>query len=256
MPDVTPNAENRRPLTPMEKARAAAARMRPAHDTGTGTDTASPAPDTGATGHRDVAVAAGSQSGAPTGGDRVGTPGATSGTGTVAGTGATSGTGTVSGADTVSGAGTGGVPGSGGADDGVRTGGSLGAASAGPGAGETGPGGRGAAHTAHEALEGEGHGTPLLPRDECDQLESRLQHAVVGFVDGPRDAVEEADHVLEELAARFTDAVNQRRRTLRGSWQLAESGAKGRQKAATADTEQLRLALRDYRELTERLLHV
>ncbi|MER5433385.1 hypothetical protein [Streptomyces sp. NPDC002588] len=102
---------------------------------------------------------------------------------------------------------------------------------------------------------GDGHGSPLLPADESDALGSRMQHAVVGFVDGPRDAVAEADHVLEELTARFTDAVNQRRRTLRGSWQSAEAGGKG-ETATTTDTEQLRLALRDYRELTERLLHI
>jgi hypothetical protein len=66
-------------------------------------------------------------------------------------------------------------------------------------------------------------------------------------------AVEEADHVLEEVATRFTEAVKQRRRTLRTSWQ---SGDGGQTKAVSAgDTEQLRLALRDYRELTERLLH-
>jgi hypothetical protein len=91
-----------------------------------------------------------------------------------------------------------------------------------------------------------------------------MRHAVVGFVDGPRDAVEEADQVLEELAARLTDAVDRRRRTLRGSWQQpAEGGKGGKDRAATAatsaptvDTEQLRLALRDYRTLTERLLHL
>ncbi|MFK4105382.1 hypothetical protein ACI2L1_36030 [Streptomyces sp. NPDC019531] len=94
------------------------------------------------------------------------------------------------------------------------------------------------------------HETRLLPHDECDKLGMRLQHAVAGFVDEPRSAVEEADHVLEEAAARFADAVKQRRRTLRNSWQTGEG------KAATAgDTEQLRLVLRDYRELTERLLH-
>ncbi|KUO14186.1 hypothetical protein [Streptomyces sp. DSM 15324] len=99
---------------------------------------------------------------------------------------------------------------------------------------------------------GTGATTALLPQEECDELASRMRHAVVGFVDGPRDAVAEADHVLEELAERVTDAVNRRRRTLRGSWQPAD-----RESEATApDTEQLRLALRDYRELSERLLHV
>ncbi|MFJ4696514.1 hypothetical protein [Streptomyces sp. NPDC088766] len=109
--------------------------------------------------------------------------------------------------------------------------------------------GTGAAHGAHDA-----EGTSLLPHDECDKLSERMRHAVAGFVDRPHDAVEEADQVLEELAARFTDAVNSRRRTLRGSWQLAD-GKKGAV-AGTADTEQLRLALRDYRELTDRLLHL
>nr|WP_237529621.1 hypothetical protein [Streptomyces sp. SID5469] len=100
--------------------------------------------------------------------------------------------------------------------------------------------------TAHEA--------PFLPHDECDKLSLRLHHAVAGFVDEPRAAVEEADHVLEEVAARFADAVARQRRTLRTSWSAAgESGSGGH---PTVDTEQLRLTLRDYREMTERLLHM
>ncbi|MFF5367848.1 hypothetical protein [Streptomyces sp. NPDC013187] len=94
----------------------------------------------------------------------------------------------------------------------------------------------------------------LLAHEECDKLGSQLQHAVAGFVDGPRAAVEEADHVLEEIAARFTEAVTQRRRTLRHSWQTVEGGES--RSVSSADTEQLRLALKDYRELAERLLHV
>ncbi|MEU6472001.1 hypothetical protein ABZ927_04345 [Streptomyces massasporeus] len=94
----------------------------------------------------------------------------------------------------------------------------------------------------------------LLAHDDSDKLGSQLQHAVAGFVDGPREAVEEADHVLEEIAARFTEAVAQRRRTLRHSWQSVEGG-EGKS-VSSADTEQLRLALKDYRELAERLLHV
>ncbi|MCL6732747.1 hypothetical protein [Streptomyces neyagawaensis] len=91
----------------------------------------------------------------------------------------------------------------------------------------------------------------LLPHEETDKLSLRLQHAVGGFVDGPRTAVEEADQVLQEAASRFTDAINQRRRTLRSSWQTADE-----ERASSSDTEQLRLALRDYRELTERLLRL
>ncbi|MET9454191.1 hypothetical protein ABZY05_03745 [Streptomyces canus] len=100
----------------------------------------------------------------------------------------------------------------------------------------------------------ESHEARLLPHEESEKLSTRLQHAVAGFVDEPRSAVEEADHVLEEVAARFTDAVKQRRRTLRNSWQTGDGGRDDKAVGA-GDTEQLRLALRDYRELTERLLH-
>ncbi|MFI9610544.1 hypothetical protein ACIHCM_02345 [Streptomyces sp. NPDC052023] len=91
--------------------------------------------------------------------------------------------------------------------------------------------------------------SPLLSGEETGKLELRMQQAVSSFVDGPRAAIEEADHVLEEIAARFTEAVTQRRRTLRRSWESTDEAT-----TATSDTEQLRLALRDYRELAERLL--
>ncbi|MGW3628719.1 hypothetical protein ACWD7F_00895 [Streptomyces sp. NPDC005122] len=92
-------------------------------------------------------------------------------------------------------------------------------------------------------------GTALLSHDACDKYALRMRHAVGGFVDGPRASVEEADHVLEELTAQFTDAMTRRRRTLRTSWEKAGADE-------ASDTEQLRLALRDYREITERLLHL
>ena len=92
----------------------------------------------------------------------------------------------------------------------------------------------------------------LLPHEESDKLELRLRQAVSGFVDEPWDAVREADQVVEEIAGRFAEAVTRRRRTLRMSWQ---DGDEGKVKGTQPDTEQLRLALRDYRELAERLLH-
>ncbi|MFJ4520022.1 hypothetical protein ACIP4Y_03565 [Streptomyces sp. NPDC088810] len=96
-----------------------------------------------------------------------------------------------------------------------------------------------------------GTGAPLLPHEETDRWERRLREVAVGFVDDPREAVEEADRALEEITTRFTEAVTRRRRTLRMSWQ----GTEERGPAAETDTEQLRLALRDYRELAGRLLH-
>ncbi|MFF4346413.1 hypothetical protein [Streptomyces sp. NPDC001530] len=97
----------------------------------------------------------------------------------------------------------------------------------------------------------------LLREDECEKFSLRLRHAVGGFVDGPRDAVEEADHVLEELAARFTEAVAHRRRTLRTSWQPGDEATPSTPSTrSTPSTEDLRLALRDYRDMTERLLRL
>ncbi|WP_225821062.1 hypothetical protein [Streptomyces naphthomycinicus] len=84
---------------------------------------------------------------------------------------------------------------------------------------------------------------PLLPREESEQWERRIRETVGAFVEEPAAAVEQADRALEEIAARFSEAVTRRRRTLRMSWESGE-----------ADTEQLRLALRDYRELAGRLL--
>lgn len=86
---------------------------------------------------------------------------------------------------------------------------------------------------------------PLLPHAEREQWETRLLQTAAGFLEAPRTAVEEADRELEEIAARFTEAVTRRRRTLRMSWQ----------EGVESDTEQLRLALRDYEELAGRLLH-
>ncbi|CAM5370910.1 hypothetical protein [Streptomyces viridochromogenes] len=110
-------------------------------------------------------------------------------------------------------------------------------------------------HVAHGAHEPGKHGATgagathaaLLPDGERDRLELRVRDAVTHFVDRPRAAVEEADGAVEDLLGRLTEALAERRSTLRRSWQDSDG---------TADTEQLRLALRDYRELAERLLHV
>ncbi|MGI5511118.1 hypothetical protein [Streptomyces sp. CA-106131] len=101
---------------------------------------------------------------------------------------------------------------------------------------------------AAKAWPGEGR---LLPPESCDKYGLRLQHAVGEFVDSPREAVEEADRVVEEVAAELADALVSRRRTLKASWQDTGDGTH-----ATPDTEQLRLALRDYRATAERLLGI
>ncbi|MFJ8195820.1 hypothetical protein [Streptomyces sp. NPDC096152] len=115
--------------------------------------------------------------------------------------------------------------------------------------GATGLHGTTGAHGAHGA---EGTVSPLLPGDECDKIGARLRETVTGFVDRPQHAVQEADRLVEELAARFTEALDERRSTLRAAWRSGGEGTSG----TTPDTERLRLALRDYRELADRLMHL
>ncbi|WP_413809843.1 hypothetical protein [Streptomyces sp. OE57] len=87
---------------------------------------------------------------------------------------------------------------------------------------------------------------PVLPTSEHDKLTQRLRYAVSGFVDSPRGAVEEADALLVEVAARLTDLLAERRATLRAAWHEDD--------AASSETEELRLAMRGYRNVLERLI--
>ncbi|MER6067500.1 hypothetical protein ABT187_01310 [Streptomyces sp. NPDC001817] len=126
--------------------------------------------------------------------------------------------------------------------------GSATAAGAGPAAGVS----RGDSAVGEAAPAPSGAGAPLLPHEETDHWEQAMRQLAAGFVDEPRGAVEQADHVLEEIAGRFEEAVERRRRTLRRSWEASEDRGPG----SDTDTEQLRLALRDYQELAGRLLHL
>ncbi|MFD4411131.1 MULTISPECIES: hypothetical protein [unclassified Streptomyces] len=90
-------------------------------------------------------------------------------------------------------------------------------------------------------------GPELVPPGDRDKLTLRLQQALNTFVDSPRHAVEEADTGFDEIAAPFTHTLAERRRVLRASRQDPDTDAQ---------TEELRLVLRQYREITERLLHM
>ncbi|MFJ4846766.1 hypothetical protein [Streptomyces sp. NPDC088733] len=92
-------------------------------------------------------------------------------------------------------------------------------------------------------------GAPGATAEDTDKLRRRLQQAVGGFVDEPRHAVEEADHVLEEATERLVRELEAKRHELRTGWD-------GGQSRTGTDTEKLRLALQGYRELVDRVLHV
>lgn len=94
--------------------------------------------------------------------------------------------------------------------------------------------------------------TPTAPdpsgADEIDRLQRRMERAVGGFVDDPRRAVREADAVLDETARRLTRLLEERREALRGSWHEDNGTRTG--------TEELRVVLTRYRDMTRELLHV
>ncbi|MEU8195050.1 hypothetical protein AB0C10_14860 [Microbispora amethystogenes] len=72
-----------------------------------------------------------------------------------------------------------------------------------------------------------------------DALEGRWREIKSGFVDDPRQSVEQADALVEEALSAFTS----RREALLGQWKDNERG----------DTEALRLALHEYRTLLAQL---
>jgi hypothetical protein len=87
----------------------------------------------------------------------------------------------------------------------------------------------------------------LLPQSDRDKLTMRLQQALNTFVESPRQALEEADGVLDEAVTQLTATLAERHRVLHAGW---------RDQGTEARTEELRLALRQYKATTELLLRM
>ncbi|MEU8249109.1 hypothetical protein [Nonomuraea sp. NPDC048916] len=83
----------------------------------------------------------------------------------------------------------------------------------------------------------------LFDQDPAE-VQSRWRDVQASFVDDPGDAVQRADGLVGEIVESLTAALTSHTGELRGRWQGADQ----------EDTEQLRLALRDYRNVLERLL--
>ncbi|PNG23416.1 hypothetical protein [Streptomyces cahuitamycinicus] len=88
---------------------------------------------------------------------------------------------------------------------------------------------------------------PLLPAAERDKILLRLRHALNTFADTPREALEEAESAYDEATAQLVNALAERGRSLRADWQDRDPGTQ---------SEELRLAMRQYREIIQRLLHI
>lgn len=88
---------------------------------------------------------------------------------------------------------------------------------------------------------------PLLPTAERDKIVRRLGHALNTFADTPREALEEAEGAFDEATAQLVNALAERRRLLRGGWQDQDP---------ETQSDELRHALRQYREIARRLLNL
>jgi hypothetical protein len=87
-------------------------------------------------------------------------------------------------------------------------------------------------------------GQPLLEDEDSRRFRDRWQEIQTGFVDRPRESVEEADRLVADLMQRLAGQFAQNRSNLERQWDGDED----------VSTEDLRVALTQYRSFFERLL--
>lgn len=85
---------------------------------------------------------------------------------------------------------------------------------------------------------------PVFPPREADDLRQQWNAIQASFVDEPRRAVEDADHLVAATMKRLAESFAQERAGLEGQWGRGDD----------VSTEDLRVALRRYRSFFGRLL--
>jgi len=91
-----------------------------------------------------------------------------------------------------------------------------------------------------------GSSGPLFPEDVANDFRSRWNRIQTGFVDEPRNAVQQADELVSEAIKRLADSFTQERNRLEQQWDRGDE----------VNTEDLRLALQTYRSFFHRLLAI
>ncbi|MEU7899903.1 hypothetical protein AB0B45_44580 [Nonomuraea sp. NPDC049152] len=86
--------------------------------------------------------------------------------------------------------------------------------------------------------------SPALFDQDLEQARTRWRDLQTTFVDDPRQAMEQADELVEEIVTTLTSSLTTRTSELRDRWKNTDQ----------SDTEQLRLTLRDYKATLEQLL--
>ncbi len=87
----------------------------------------------------------------------------------------------------------------------------------------------------------------LLDPSDVDGYEERWQKVQAGFVDEPRRAVEHADQLVDVVLNRLTRDLREERDALVRRWDRG---------AENISTEELRLSLKGYRRLLDRLMRL
>lgn len=94
--------------------------------------------------------------------------------------------------------------------------------------------------------EAEKNEESLFADDQLSGFRSRWNEIQVGFVDDPRQAVEQADALVSDLVEQLTAGFSEARSRLEDQWTQGEE----------ASTEDLRIALTRYRAFFKRLLEI
>ena len=90
------------------------------------------------------------------------------------------------------------------------------------------------------------HAEPMFPPGEVETFRTRWVEVQTGFVDEPRNAVEQADSLVAEMMKRLAQVFADERGKLEEQWSRGDD----------ISTEDLRQALRRYRSFMDRLLSV
>jgi hypothetical protein len=88
----------------------------------------------------------------------------------------------------------------------------------------------------------EDSGAVLFGGAEVERFRGQWRDLQAGFVDNPQEAVQGADHLVDEVLAALTEVFNAHKQQLENQWQGGE-------------TEELRVALRRYRSFFDQLLN-
>ncbi len=101
-------------------------------------------------------------------------------------------------------------------------------------------------HAVPEPASGPPTSPSLFGDTDLSGLRSRWDDVQAAFVDSPRECVQKADTLVSEVVEQLTIGFSDTRSRLEAQWAKGEN----------ASTEDLRIALKRYREFFQRLLSV